>query len=228
MLEKELEKKCEELHIAMSRMSHGDMNSPGNNGLRKEIWTSTPLSGRSTPSSIISGRGVSHRSGRHHGAVPDSPTSAAFSPLSAQKQGRIVISSLFQGFAWESGDKYSALGEHEEEEEDLPQYTVRILPVVVPGIAINDELIQEPRKMHMAVNVRLESEKKPKAKHDSGRLERSSSVISLDGVDDDTISGFSDMTKDSSTVDGDNSSLEDSSDDGSGSGSGSDDDSDLD
>lgn len=210
MLERELEKKCEELHMAMSRMSHGEFtggsHSKSNNGLRKEIWTSTPTTGRSPGH-----RGqVGHRGG--NGEIPESPTSASpFSPLASQKQGRVVMSSLFQGFSWESGDKGHMDGEGDEEEEDLPQYTVRILPIVVPGIAINDELIQEPRKMHMAVNVRVETEKKAKPhRTESGRLERSPSVISLDGVDDDTISGFSLSTKDSSTLDG-NSSLEDSS-----------------
>ena len=203
-------------------MSHGDFSSSGhsakaNNGLRREIFTSTPVSGRSPSSSV---RGYSSM-GRHggNGGVPESPTSpgSPFSPLASQKQGRIVMSSLFQGFAWESGDKYHGDGDGDEEDEDLPQYTVRIIPVIVPGIAINDELVQEPRKMHMAVNVRLEPEKKSKPHRSEGRLERSSSVISLDGVDDDTIDGFSMSTKDGSTLDGDDSSLEDSSEDGSGS-----------
>ena len=215
--------------MAMSRMSHSDLSgsAKANNGLRKEIWTSTPISNRSPSTS--SRRYSSSR--EHHGgngSVPETPTSpgSPFSPLASQKQGRIVMSSLFQGFAWESGDKYHGDGDGDEEEEDLPQYTVRILPVIVPGIAINDELVQEPRKMHMAVNVRLEPEKKIKPHRSEGKLERSSSVISLDGVDDDTIDGFSMSTKDSSTLDGDDSSLEDSSDDGSdGSGSS---DSDLD
>ena len=201
--------------MVMTRMPRADQSGGGhpaksNNGIRKEIWTSTPVSGRSP-----------NYTGRHggNGGVPESPTSPSspFSPLASQKQGRIVMSSLFQGFAWESGDKAHGDGEGDEDDEDLPQYTVRILPVVVPGIAINDELVQEPRKMHMAVNVRLEPEKRSRpSRSESGRLERSSSVISLDGVDDDTISGFSMSTKDSSTLDGD-SSLEDSSDDEDGS-----------
>ena len=201
--------------MVMTRMPRADLSggvhsTKSNNGLRKEIWTSTPVSSRS-----------SYYTGHHggNGGVPESPTSpgSPFSPLASQKQGRIVMSSLFQGFAWESGDKAHIDGEGDEDDEDLPQYTVRILPVVVPGIAINDELVQEPRKMHMAVNVRLEPEKKARpSRSESGRLERSSSVISLDGVDDDTISGFSMSTKDSSTLDGD-SSLEDSSDDEDGS-----------
>ena len=203
--------------MVMTRMPRADLSGGGgvhstksNNGLRKEIWTSTPVSGRS-----------SDYTGRQggNGGVPESPTSPSspFSPLASQKQGRIVMSSLFQGFAWESGDNAHIDGEGDEDDEDLPQYTVRILPVVVPGIAINDELVQEPRKMHMAVNVRLEPEKKARpSRSESGRLERSSSVISLDGVDDDTFSGFSMSTKDSWTLDG-NSSLGDSSDDEDGS-----------
>ena len=225
----------------MSRLGQAELSGGGsggkpNNGLRREIWTSTPVSGHSTP------RGFSGLTGRHsgsRGSVPDSPTSSTgggggglpFSQLAGQKQSRMVMSPLYQGFAWDSGPGVGGAltgDAAEDEEEELPQYTVRILPVVVPGIMINDELVQEPRKMHMAVNVRVEPEKTAKHKGDSGRLERSGSVISLDGVDDDTISGFSDMTNSSTVHDDDDDSLDDSSDDGSGSGSGDGSDSDLD
>ncbi len=195
-LEKELEKKQLELQAAFSHASR--ISTGKDNGIRKEIWSDSQSarSDLSEAESQVNGHDIMDT------ASGDSP-SAIVSPN--KKQSRLFMASLFHGFSWDKEDENQTtedimkyLSEEPEPEIDLPKYVVKILPVVVPGITVEDEngdktIFQEPKTMHMAVNVKVDP---PEKKMDSVTTSEQpqSDALSIDGCDDTaSVSELSDL-----------------------------------
>ncbi len=197
-LERELENKQVELKAAFS---HASRSSGKDNGIRKEIWSDSqsPRSDLSEAESQLNGHSVNDIG--MDSASGDSP-SAIVSPN--KKQGRLFMASLFHGFSWDKENENQTteeimkyLSEEPEPEIELPKYVVKILPVVVPGITVEDEdgaktVYLEPKTMHMAVNVKVDPPEKDSTITGDDRPQ--SDALSIDGCDDTaSVSELSDL-----------------------------------